>query len=154
MTAIAGPTIGPVPAIEVKWWPNRIDFSVGTKSRSSLSSTLGTRGQRIQPENLASQPATVGVIGHEVTDHCTDRDQQGCHSGSWFLCGKAFLCGKGVEAIIPDFLCPTEVVKKLITPILTRFISSYLCQRRIVGAVRRLARPKRDSVVCNPGVPL
>jgi hypothetical protein len=30
MTAIAGPTIGPVPAIEVKWWPKMIPFFVGT----------------------------------------------------------------------------------------------------------------------------
>ena len=30
ITAIAGPTIGPVPAIEVKWWPKTTDFEVGT----------------------------------------------------------------------------------------------------------------------------
>jgi hypothetical protein len=30
MTAIAGPTIGPVPAIDVKWWPNTTAFEVGT----------------------------------------------------------------------------------------------------------------------------
>jgi hypothetical protein len=30
ITPIAGPTIGPVPAIDVKWCPNRIPFFVGT----------------------------------------------------------------------------------------------------------------------------
>ncbi len=30
ITAIAGPTIGPVPAIEVKWWPKTTGFDVGT----------------------------------------------------------------------------------------------------------------------------
>ena len=30
--AIAGPTMGPKPAIEVKWCPKRISLLVGTKS--------------------------------------------------------------------------------------------------------------------------
>jgi len=30
MTAMAGPTIGPVPAMEVKWCPKTIAFLVGT----------------------------------------------------------------------------------------------------------------------------
>ena len=30
MMAIAGPTIGPVPAMEVKWWPKTTDLLVGT----------------------------------------------------------------------------------------------------------------------------
>ena len=42
ITAIAGPTIGPVPAMDVKWCPNSTELSVGTKSRSSFSSMLGT----------------------------------------------------------------------------------------------------------------
>ncbi len=32
MIAIAGPTMGPKPAIDVKWCPKRISFLVGTKS--------------------------------------------------------------------------------------------------------------------------
>ena len=32
MIAIAGPTIGPRPEMEVKWCPKRISFLVGTKS--------------------------------------------------------------------------------------------------------------------------
>ncbi len=34
-TAIAGPTIGPVPAMLVKWWPKMTSLRVGTKSTSS-----------------------------------------------------------------------------------------------------------------------
>ena len=30
MTARAGPTMGPVPAMEVKWWPKTMPFLVGT----------------------------------------------------------------------------------------------------------------------------
>jgi hypothetical protein len=30
MMAMAGPTMGPVPAIEVKWWPKMTSFLVGT----------------------------------------------------------------------------------------------------------------------------
>ena len=30
ITAIAGPTIGPVPAMDVKWWPKTTDLLVGT----------------------------------------------------------------------------------------------------------------------------
>ena len=29
ITAMAGPTMGPSPAMEVKWWPKRISFRVG-----------------------------------------------------------------------------------------------------------------------------
>ena len=29
-TAMAGPTMGPVPAMEVKWWPKTTDLRVGT----------------------------------------------------------------------------------------------------------------------------
>jgi hypothetical protein len=42
MTAMAGPTIGPVPAMEVKWWPKITSFFVGTKSIPSSSSRAGT----------------------------------------------------------------------------------------------------------------
>ena len=40
-TAIAGPTIGPVPAMLVKWWPNTTPELVGTKSTSSRSEWAG-----------------------------------------------------------------------------------------------------------------
>ena len=43
ITAMAGPTIGAAPAIEVKWWPQRTCFGVGTKSMPSSSSREGTR---------------------------------------------------------------------------------------------------------------
>ena len=42
-TATAGPTIGPVPAIEVKWWPKTMARREGTKSTPSSSSTEGAR---------------------------------------------------------------------------------------------------------------
>ena len=41
ITAKAGPTMGPVPAIDVKWWPNTTPFEVGTKSSPSSIATVG-----------------------------------------------------------------------------------------------------------------
>ena len=42
ITPMAGPTIGPVPAIDVKWCPKIISFFVGTKSTPSSNSFEGT----------------------------------------------------------------------------------------------------------------
>ena len=42
ITAMAGPTIGAAPAIDVKWCPQSTAFDVGTKSIPSSNSRAGT----------------------------------------------------------------------------------------------------------------
>ena len=52
MMPMAGPTMGPVPAMEVKWWPKMTCLRVGTKSTPSLCSREGVTLSELRPKTL------------------------------------------------------------------------------------------------------
>ena len=66
MRAMAGPTIGPVPAIDVKWWPNRTVLSVATKSMPSWCVLLGAFGHRVNAEYFPGKKAAVCIVCQHI----------------------------------------------------------------------------------------
>ena len=58
ITAMAGPTMGAAPAMEVKWWPQSTSLRLGTKSTPSSNSREGTGSSSARPKTWrARKPA-------------------------------------------------------------------------------------------------
>ena len=64
ITASAGPTIGPVPAMEVKWWPKMMPFLVGHVVLVVVEFDAGNGGLGIELKIFRASQLAVGMVGN------------------------------------------------------------------------------------------
>ena len=60
--------------------PEQNGFVCGDEISIVIEFDARHRGSRIQRKNLSGKPATIGVVGNDVSNHRSESDQQGGHS--------------------------------------------------------------------------